>query len=242
MNIRSLTHQNSRLKLRLINYGILMVILPLGAFLRLYRLGKLPIDGDNSYHALASIGIIKTGIPLMPSGELYLRSVPLLYLQSLSIKIFGYSEWSLCFPSALIGIFNIFLIYVFAEITCKDKRISLFSSLLFAISPWSISLSRIPRMYEAFLMVVLITWIFYYKWYYSNSSKGIIILVIISITSVFIHPAAIIPMCCFLTPLFIQTKYYRKIIFTFVYFLFVCTIWFYRKSLILSVLNIVRHM
>jgi 4-amino-4-deoxy-L-arabinose transferase-like glycosyltransferase len=181
-----------------------------GGFLRLYNLGTLPIDGDNSYHALAARAILEEGIPLMQSGQLYTRSLPLLYLEALSAKLFGFSEWSLRFPSALMGIVNVLLVHRLVKALWREEGPALLAGALFALSPWAIHISRMPRMYEAYLMAVLLTWILFVHWYYHEKGVLLVPLLLCSILALMLHQSAIIPLTCFLAPALLEGKLNRK--------------------------------
>jgi 4-amino-4-deoxy-L-arabinose transferase-like glycosyltransferase len=64
------------------------------------------------------------------------------YLTILPVYFFGLSSLSVRFPSALFGTFSVILAFFLAR-KIFDKRVGLFSSLLFAVSPWAIGLSRV---------------------------------------------------------------------------------------------------
>jgi 4-amino-4-deoxy-L-arabinose transferase-like glycosyltransferase len=170
----------------------------------------LPVDGDNAFHLLSAKAILETGLPLMPNGELYPRSFPLMYLEALSLKIFGSNEWSLGFPNALIGTFNIFLVYLLIITLWRDKNTAIVTALLFSFSPWAVAVARMPRMYETFLMSVLLIWIFFYKWYYFQENKLIIPLILFSLLAISLHEAAIIPMTCYFMPFLLERMFNKK--------------------------------
>jgi 4-amino-4-deoxy-L-arabinose transferase-like glycosyltransferase len=220
---------------------ILFIIVLIGGFMRLYRLGDLPIDGDNSYHALAATAILKTGLPIMPNGDLYLRSLSLNYMEALSLKIFGVSEWSLRFPNALIGTLNIFIVYFLVMTLFKEWNIAIFTALLFSISPWAVTVARMPRMYEPLLMAVMLIWILFYQWYYLQR-KNLLISLLITITSFFaisLHQIAIIPLSCFLTPLLLGRKFKKNNIQSAAIFIGFFAVWYgYKKYLVQIVLFI----
>jgi len=213
------------------HYIILLIIIIFGGFLRFYRLGALPVDGDNAFHFLSAKAILETGFPLMPNGDLYLRSLPLMYLEALSLKIFGISEWSLGLPNALIGTLNILLLYLLVITIWGDKSPAIVTALFFSLSPWAVAVARMPRMYEPFLMSVMLIWIFFYKWYYLQEKKIIIPLIIISLLSISLHQAAIIPMTCFILPLLLERKPKKQCLLPAIVFIILGTAWFGYKSI-----------
>ena len=219
---------------------IIIMITFIGAFLRFYHLGSLPIDGDNSFHALAAKSISETGMPLMPSGKLYLRALPLLYFEAISVKIFGFTSWSLRLPNVLIGIMNIILVYSLAKSICNDKAIPLLTALFFSISPWAVTVSRMPRMYETLLMFVLLSWILFYKWYYLERSALIIPLILVSVITISLHKVAILPLICFITPLALERKLTKDTIISTGCFVILLNFWIYYERILHQIFDIIK--
>ncbi len=211
---------------------ILMTIVLIGGLLRFYRLGALPFDGDNSYHALAAKAILESGKPEMPDAELYLRSFPLMYLEALSLKIFDISEWSLRFPNALIGTINIILVYLLIKTLWSEKRLAIVTALFFSLSPWAIYMARMPRMYEPLLMAVLLTWILFFNWYYLNKWVLIIPLILASVTSISLHDVAIIPLSCFIVPLLLEQRFRKDTMISAGCFVALFAFWFKYPSML----------
>lgn len=132
---------------------ILTFILLLATFLRLYQLDSLPISlvGDEidvGYQAwsLGTTGRDYTG-HLLPS---FLQSVsewrtPLLsYILAPILAVFGPSTLAVRLPVALMGVLNIFLLYIlFQKLFPKYKNYGLYAAFLLAISPWHIHFSRV---------------------------------------------------------------------------------------------------
>jgi 4-amino-4-deoxy-L-arabinose transferase-like glycosyltransferase len=191
---------------------IIFAIVLIGAFLRFYRLGDLPIEGDNSFHAIAVRSILESGLPEMPSGEIYKRAILLNYLEALSVKCFGFSEWSLRFPNALIGTINIILVYFLVWSFLKANTSALLSALLFSLSPWAITMARMPRMYETLLMTVMVCWICFYHWYYLKKQIMIVPLVIVALIALTLHEIAILALTCFMAPLLLERRLRRDTI------------------------------
>lgn len=138
---------------------LLVVIIFLAAFLRFYKLGKVPAS---LYWDEVSIGynaysVLKTGkdeygefLPLRfkAFGE---YKLPLyIYLTVPVIKIFGLNEFSVRFPSAFFGSLTVLLTYFLTKEIFKKSHYSLpltlylptTASFLLAISPWHLQFSR----------------------------------------------------------------------------------------------------
>lgn len=144
----------------------LIAVLILAAVLRFYHLGSNP---PSPYWEEAAIGydaysILKTGKdfhghswPLV-AFESFGDYKPSLYFYATvpSVAIFGLNTFAVRFPSALFGTLTVLLVYLLI----KDKRTALIASLLLAISPWHLQLSRAG--FEAnlglFLLVLGVFW------------------------------------------------------------------------------------
>lgn len=140
---------------------MIYLILILAAFLRLYNLDSLPISlfGDEidvGYHAWA----------LISTGKDYMGNVLPAYIQSLAewrtpllsyfiapfVGLLGPNPFALRLPVALLGVLNVYLIYLLTNQFFKNKTLSIFnfkiklgliSALILAITPWHLHLSRI---------------------------------------------------------------------------------------------------
>lgn len=140
---------------------MIYLVLLLAAFLRLYDLDSLPISlfGDEidvGYHAWA----------LISTGKDYLGNVFPTYIQSLAewrtpllsyfiapfIGLLGPNPFALRLPVALLGVLNVYLIYLLTNRLFNNKTLPVFgskiklatiSALILAITPWHLHLSRI---------------------------------------------------------------------------------------------------
>jgi len=136
----------------------LILILVIGAFLRIYLLSSLPPSltwdeaawGYNAY----SLGV--------DGRDEFGKFLPVTYLESFGdykppmyaylttpfVKIFGLSEFSVRLPSAILGTVTILLTYLLTKkifSTMSDRKrevLALLSAGILAISPWHILLSR----------------------------------------------------------------------------------------------------
>lgn len=129
----------------------LTIIILLTVFLRLYQLGKIPpsLDWDEVSLAYNAKALLETGRDEYGnSWPITIRSFhdykPALYTYSLIplFAIFGTDDWVIRLPSALAGIFTVLLTYFLTNELFKNKKLSLLTTFLLAISPWSLQFSR----------------------------------------------------------------------------------------------------
>lgn len=131
--------------------AILITILAFSLFIRTYNLNSIPLGfhideaslGYNAYSLLLT-GKDSDGnkLPLYISMFNDNNPTGYYYLATISIKAFGLNEFATRFPAALFGSLSVLAIYFLSLNIFKDKKISLLSSLLLAMAPWSIVLSR----------------------------------------------------------------------------------------------------
>src|SRR3990167_1234844 len=135
----------------------LVPIFLLALILRIYKLSEFPFGfhADEVRVGWNAFSILKTGADdrenklalyyntfgdYRPSGIFYL-TIP-------SIALFGRSEFAVRFPSSLIGALTIFPLYLFlyelvkSENLKKGKIVALLASVLLAVSPWHMEVSR----------------------------------------------------------------------------------------------------
>lgn len=131
---------------------LLVGIIIVAAFLRLYQIGSVPPSPDWDEAALGynAYSILSTGkdeygafLPfVLQSFDDY---KPALYVYTVIpfIPIFGLDILAVRLPSAIFGILTILATYFLVWELFKRRDIALVSSLLLAISPWHIQFSRV---------------------------------------------------------------------------------------------------
>jgi 4-amino-4-deoxy-L-arabinose transferase-like glycosyltransferase len=140
------------------NTFLLIAIVALALFLRIYLLGAVPSgltndEADIGYDAYA---ILMTGsdqwghfLPITSFMGFGDYRLPLYtYLVIPFVKVFNLNSFSVRIPSALFGGVSVVLIYlltkrILLKTTINREAAGLLTALLFALSPWSIGLSRI---------------------------------------------------------------------------------------------------
>lgn len=132
---------------------LLLLILLLGAILRLYKLGIVPpgITLDEMGYIFNSYSIIYTGknvfgqfLPfltwMVPNGFPFMP-VPI-YLSAPIFWVFSLSATSARLVSAILGIADIYLLYLLVNQVFRKKSLALLSAFFLAISPWQLHFAR----------------------------------------------------------------------------------------------------
>lgn len=126
---------------------ILLFIILLGFFLRVYRIDNSPQSlywdevsiGYNAYSVLQT-GKDEWGRVLLWFFEAFgeFKFPVAIYSTAISIKFFGLTDFAVRFPSAFFGALSIVAIYMLGKELFLKRKIALISAFLFAVSPWSI--------------------------------------------------------------------------------------------------------
>jgi len=173
-----------KIKSLVISNWLLVIILIIASFLRLYNLTELPpglypdeaMNGNNAQEALDT-GNFRVFYP-----ENFGREGLFINVQALFISQFGHYPWALRLPSAIFGILTVLGLYFFTKELFKstnnelitNKRIrkfetnslfadenalALFSAFLLATSFWHINFSRIG--FRAIMAPAFLVWSLY---------------------------------------------------------------------------------
>ena len=130
---------------------LLIGVLVLAAFLRLWNLASVPphLTPDEAALGYNAYSILKTGrdeygqlLPVIFKSFGDYKPGLYVYLTVPSVAVFGLNEFAVRFPSALAGVFVVYLVYLVSNLLFKEKRISLISAFVMAITPWGIYFSR----------------------------------------------------------------------------------------------------
>lgn len=144
-----------------------------GLFIRVYNLENFPsgFQRDEAFPGYNAYSILKTGkdingnfLPTHLQSFLY-TPAGYSYLAASSVATFGLNVFAIRFPAALFGALSIFslfylirqlLLFVKTEILKKySVEVALFGSLLLAISPWHINLSRTASLIPAVTFLII---------------------------------------------------------------------------------------
>jgi uncharacterized membrane protein len=142
------------------NYGALSAILLLGAFLRVYQLGTESLWRDEGW----TLWFANLGSPseIVKQSETD-NNFPTYYLiLRYWVALFGDSEFSVRFPSALAGILAIFAIYKVGDLLF-GRGAALMASLILALSLFHVSYSQEARVYEPMALLALLSFYFLLK-------------------------------------------------------------------------------
>lgn len=201
----------------------LVIVVFIGFILRFAFLGEVPLSmhRDETFFGYNAYSIVKTGKDI--SGEtlpLHLESFFMSpagysYLVVPALLIFDLSDFAVRLPSALFGVLSIVLIYlVCSELFRKYSRksiLSLFSSFIFAISPWHINLSRVATENVVVTFFILLG-VYLFLLYTRKKRNLILVLSFVSFSLTLIlyqAPRSFLPL--FLPALFITFESVKKI-------------------------------
>lgn len=142
------------------NYLLLLIIL-LGAILRIYDLGSESIWLDEAYTIeISKHGPVEIIKEILRDNE---NHPPLYYsIMHYWIKLFGDSAFSVRFPSVIFGVLSIIAVYKMAKLLF-NKNTALLSALILATSVMLIELSQEARSYSLFALLSILSFYFFTK-------------------------------------------------------------------------------
>jgi 4-amino-4-deoxy-L-arabinose transferase-like glycosyltransferase len=142
---------------------LLVLIFLLAVLLRFFKLGQIPngFDGDEAAFGYYGFSLVHNfsdeygnKLPLYFSSIGDYKYPVYAYLSTIPVLIFGLGEFSTRFLSAFAGSLLVIFLYLLVFEVTRNKRVAIFSSILVAISPYSILFSR--GAYESNLATTLI--------------------------------------------------------------------------------------
>jgi uncharacterized membrane protein len=200
---------------------LLVLLLTIVAALpRLYHLGDLGFYMDEETTSFASRSMAETGIPQMPSGMPYYRSLPHTWLNSISANMFGLNnEYSYRLPGALLGALTIPLIFLLVR-PFTGTSIAFLAALLLALSEWHIITSRQARMYAPFLFFYVASSFSILRWAQRDTFWYLAISIIMFIAAANLHNLgvflALVPLITLFIKDYATTPQYKLILFSIV--------------------------
>lgn len=133
-------------------WPVIIIVILIAAILRFWQLSSLPpaLDWDEVSNAYNGYSILKTGrdefgqsFPILfRAFDGYVPPV-LIYLNSISVLLFGLNEFAARVPNAILGTLTVLGIYLLVKQLTRLKSVAFFSALFLAISPWHILYSRV---------------------------------------------------------------------------------------------------
>src|SRR3989344_9236296 len=140
---------------------LLVIVILLAAFLRLYKLGSYPaLNADEAAIGYNAYSLLQTckdehgnAWPIHFQSFNDYKPGLYFYLVMPFVKILGLNEWSVRLPNAIVGIATVYLIYIFVvELFKKESTgngeqfneplLALISAFMLAVSPWHLHFSR----------------------------------------------------------------------------------------------------
>ncbi len=131
------------------------------ALIRFWKVGHLGLWSDEGIVFIAANNILKTGVPYLETGLLYLRDLPHLYATAASLYLFKDVEFALRLPSVLAGIALVPITYLLALRLFNQKSVALLAAGLVAFHPWIFEYSRFARSYMLMLLWLYLAALFF---------------------------------------------------------------------------------
>lgn len=179
--------------------ALFAMLLFAGIWVRFQGLGSVGLHGDEETMAMATLDILRDGIPNLPSGMLYPRGLTELYLMAGSVWLFGESEWAFRLPSALCGVALIGLAWMAGRRFLQPRwNLAFVASVAFL--PDMIEYSQTARMYIFLLAAVAGCMACLFEWERSGRQRWLVGAVLALIVGIELHTLAVTCALLFLFP------------------------------------------
>ena len=173
--------------------------------LRLPNLGRLGLVADEGHQALAVRGVLEHGVPLVPSGNIYLRGAPFIYAEAAAAAVLGVNELSLRLPAALFGALAVVLVYAYGRMLF-GARTGHVAAFLLAFSLWELELSRYARMYTLFQLTFLASALTFYQGYFGGHRGYRLATWVVMAVTLVLHPLGLFVLLLFALPAFVAEE------------------------------------
>lgn len=173
---------------------LLLLIVLLGAFLRIYALDREFFTGDELWTMAFSHSrspIYEVCEDAFKAGHSPLYFIMIHYWS----RLFGSNEFSMRFPSVIFGIASIYILFLLIK-TLFEEKIALLGSFLFSISTANIYYSQDARMYSLTVFFVLLSVLFLLKALNKNRNICWVAYIILTLFALSLS-ASVIPVILF---------------------------------------------
>ncbi len=153
-------------------FVFLLLIIILGAFLRLYKLDKFPpsLFGDEVDVGYQAYSILKTGKdylgqawPVSFHSLADWRTPLFLYTDVPFVALFGLNEWGVRLPASLFGILTLPFFFLLTKKLLQNEKLALVATFFLAISPWHLQYSRAAFEVTQMLFLIIVGLYFFLR-------------------------------------------------------------------------------
>lgn len=168
-------------------YQIVVLSLTLWGFvLRIYDLSYQSLWNDEASSINAALGMLKHGLPILPSDYVYSRSILNTGIIALSLTLFGDIEFAARFPSVIFGTLTIPLVFLFTR-KLGNEKIALIATIITTFSMLEIAWARQARMYQQLQFFYILSLYFFYQFLYTKSKHYLILTLFFTFCTILSH-------------------------------------------------------
>lgn len=151
---------------------LLILILLLATFLRIYQLGNIPSGfySDEASYGYNAYSILQTGadeygnfLPLAFKSFGDFKTPLYIYFLVPFVKLFGLNEFAVRASAAVLGIASVFLIYLLVKELFGNYKLALLSSFVASVLPFSLQFNRMAHENNLVVFLVLAGILFFVK-------------------------------------------------------------------------------
>jgi uncharacterized membrane protein len=172
------------------------VVVVLAFLIRLAASEQLSSHVDESASIMAAHDVADKGVPIFPSGTLYLQGATLSYILAPAVWA-GHGDLDdlqvLRFPSVLAGTGAVIFLFFLTRFLTGNAAAGLIAAFCLTVDPISVRWSAYVRMYALLQMLtILAVWLFFRLLFSPPNRKGLFLFVAVFWVAVFTHIAALL--------------------------------------------------
>ncbi len=161
----------------------------------LFKIGEQSLWIDEGYSINAAQGVLAHGLPVLGSGELYLKGVASTYTMAFSMALFGFNPlapWSARLPSVLFFVATVIAVYQFSKRVFENNTIALLSAGIITFLSWEVAWARQARGYMGMQFFCVLSLLFFFRWFKEREHRYLYSGTVLLFISILFHPSSAI--------------------------------------------------
>ncbi len=151
---------------------VIVVIIAIAGFFRLYRLGDVPpVAPDETLNGVLAGQASAGGILNFLHSRRSITEGIVIFLQAPTQEIFGENAWALRLPAVLAGLLTILGLYLLVRTLFNSWEIAALSAFLLSVSSWHVIYSRLGI--SAIFAPLFLTWGALFFWHALSNGRTI---------------------------------------------------------------------
>jgi len=196
-------------KNNILTFTFLILLCTAGFIFRVRNLGYLSFWGDDGHTFIGTMGILKHGFPILPSGNILWHGIFDYYLKALPTLIFGPNEFSFRIVSVVMGVGVIIATYLTGK-ELENKFVGFLGAAVMTFYSWYIQFSREARYLSDFQLFFILSFLFFYLGFVKDKKPFRILATIFMVLTPLVHGVGITLLFLFIALIFYKRRNFFK--------------------------------